>query len=178
MHGFILLVLGPLKMNYNSIVWPWSFWMVAMEVVLFWRTSEPLFRLAWPVGLSRAVAVAIGILPVLNYADLWDGFLSASFYSGRLRDGWLYLSPRGAAEMPKAFQGTLVRETDEYFRLDITQWAIIEMNVPPYAQERVYLDIVAKLEREGVERDHMNLFVRDRQAPWSRSNTFSQVPIP
>ena len=39
MHGFVLLKYGPLGFNYNTVVWPWNLTMIALDLILFWRTE-------------------------------------------------------------------------------------------------------------------------------------------
>jgi hypothetical protein len=85
MHGFILLALGPLVLNRNSVVWPWNIVMALLVIVLFRRTNERVFPdMLWPRWnlIHWAALVLFGIMPVFNFADRWDAYLSAELYSG------------------------------------------------------------------------------------------------
>jgi hypothetical protein len=195
MHGFLLLALGPLGHNYNSIVWPWNFWMFVFVLILFARNrdprsrgrdlkvanKEPILKLAWGTPMGKGIAVLVGVLPILNFAGLWDGFLSASFYSGRLRDAWIYFTPNAYARLPLAMRenNTAIVFTDKLlFRLDVTQWAIQNLNVPPYAEPRCYSILARKLKVAGVPGDEMFLQVRDRPTLAGGKKTFTSMPIP
>lgn len=180
MHGLLLLALGPFGLNYNSIVWPWNFWILTMAYILFLRNPDPVLKAAWTTALGKVVVLLIGIMPAFNFLDRWDGFLSASYYSGRLRDGWLYLSPKGVLHLPIRYSAgnkALVQESPKLYRLDITQWAIGEMNVPPYAEPRIYEEIVRKLRADGVPKEDMLLYVRDRLSPTESKPTYSPVDV-
>jgi len=178
MHGFNLFVLGPLGQNYDSIVWPWNFWIAVMAFCLFFRNDEWLIRTAWASNLGKAIVVLVGILPAFNYFERWDGFLSMSYYSGRLLDAWIYLTPNGAAHLPAAYttdNPALIEDSPGLFRMDITKWAYGRLNVPPYAEPRVYVGLMKRLEAAGVPKKDMTLLLRDRNALSSSAQTYSQV---
>jgi hypothetical protein len=179
MHSSLLFLLGPFGHNYNSSVWPWNFWMLVMAFILFFRNDRSLIRLAWARPTTRAIAVLVGIFPALNFVDCWDGFLSGSYYSGRLRDGWIYFSDVGAERLPAQYStgnSALTQDSTGNYRMDITQWAIATMNVPPYAEPRVYDAILGKLERAGVPRDEMVMYVRERSSLTVPAKAFAIVP--
>lgn len=179
MHGFNLFTLGPLGLNYNSIVWPWNFWMIVIAFALFFRNDQPLLRSAWPSVVGKVIMALMGVMPALNFVGLWDGFLSASYYSGRLRDGWIYLNEDGVRHMPgaylsgnKGFERTQTRS-----RIDITAWAESTINVPPYAEPRMYGALMRKLVAEGVPREDMLLLVRDPMPVTKDDRSYSAFPF-
>jgi hypothetical protein len=57
MHVFILSMFGPLGLNWNNIIWPWTAAMAVLDVLLFSSTQ------AFPGGTSFAVA-GIPITPL------------------------------------------------------------------------------------------------------------------
>ncbi len=164
MHAFLLLALGPWGQNYDSIVWPWNVGVAAMVVALFWRREGAVLPMAWAEPLGKVLLLFFGVMPALNFVDRWDGFLSASFYSGKLRDGWIYLTAKGASRLPMEYrEGNegFVQETPDRFRLDIQRWSMSRLNAPPYAEPRFYAGVVRKLVSQGVPREEMTLVVRD-----------------
>lgn len=181
MHAFLLVALGPFGQNTNSIVWPWNFWTMAMAFILFWGNDLGILSRAWTAPVGKVIVVLVGILPALNYVDRWDGYLSMSYYSGRLLDGWIYLTARGVDQLPARYKlgsPAWVEESPGRFRLNVTRWANDRMNVPPYPEPRVYLSVVERLEQSGVGRAEISLRVRDRNALASSARTFSDVPVP
>jgi hypothetical protein len=176
MHALLLLVLGPLGHNHNSIVWPWNLWMPVLAVTLFWRNGESLLRSAGRLPTVAVIAILVGVMPVLNFLDWWDGYLSASLYSGKLRDAWIYLSEDAAETVSRAYspdRQALVQTKPGEYRLNVTSWGFASLNVPPYAEPRVYRAIVKDFEAKGVPPVEMSLYIRDRVSPTSAARTFS-----
>ena len=180
MHAFLLFALGPLGQDYDSIVWPWNVWAVVLAFVLFRRNDAPVARGAWVAPFGRVALALFGVLPALSFFGLWDGFLSGSFYSGKLRDGWIYLTAEGVSHLPPAYaEGNmgLIEESPLRFRLDIMRWSMSRLNLPPYAEPRAYVGIVRSLERAGVPREDMLLIVRDRPGLFEEEATYSPAEV-
>ncbi|AIE84853.1 hypothetical protein [Fimbriimonas ginsengisoli] len=179
MHAIVLLALGPFGQNYDSIVWPWNFWITVLAVILFARNPAGILRLAWSEPLGKAIVVLVGVMPALNFVGLWDGFLSASFYSGKLRDGWIYLTAEGVRHLPRAYvdgNKGLAQETTNRYRLDILLWSMSNMNAPPYGEPRFYPGIVRRLEQAGVPAQDMTLVVQDPASLTSSKRSVSTMP--
>jgi hypothetical protein len=179
MHASILLALGPFGRNANVIVWPWNVWMPVIAFILLHRNRQPILRTAWSTRVGRAIVILVGVMPALSFAGRWDDPLSASLYSGTLRDGWIYLTEEGASRVPAIYRSgnpAFAEDASGRYRLDITIWAQSALNVPPYAEPRAYRGIMRKLERAGVPRDQMTLLVRDRPRVTSGTRTYSAVP--
>jgi hypothetical protein len=93
MHAFILLCLGPLGHDWNTVVWPWNVAMATFVVLLFWRTGDispkkillPTRRR--PSYLHAVVLVLFAVMPLFGLFGLWDSCLSASLYSGNNERG-------------------------------------------------------------------------------------------
>ncbi|MEZ0325127.1 MAG: hypothetical protein ACAH95_04415 [Fimbriimonas sp.] len=149
-HFALLWVLGPTGHNFNSAVWPWNICMPLLAFTLFFRSSEPLFPLAWSSAVGKVVLVLVGVMPALNLLDLWDDNLSASLYSGRTRDAWLRVEPHVIQEWQVPSSAVIQR--GDFFIVDLPTWALSDLNVPPYPEPRVYRIIA-----QGHE-----LFIRDR----------------
>jgi hypothetical protein len=181
MNALVLLALGPLGQNYDSIVWPWNLWLAIFAVLLFMRENSPVLPLAWSATAGKVVVTLVLILPVLSFFNLWDGFLSSSYYSGKLRDGWIYLNPEGRERLPAAMvrgNSGLVQESEDRYRLDILLWAMSTMNAPPYGEPRYYPGLVKRLEALGVPRKDMLLVVQDPVSLSSGKRSVSSVPVP
>jgi hypothetical protein len=143
MHLFNLLWLGPLGAKYNIIIWPWNMAMCIYLYLLFINNRIISFRSIF-VKWNIIVLIAWGLLPALNFAGLWDNYLSGSLYSGKLPlmaaciDSETALKPYISIADTKGFcpDKSLVK---------LQAWALKELNVPPYPQERVYKKIAKKL---------------------------------
>ena len=143
MHLFNLLWLGPLGANYNIIVWPWNIAMAILLYILFISDKVTLFKPVF-ARLNIVVFIAWGVLPALNIFGYWDHYLSGSLYSGKLP--LMGICTNGAKEF-KPF----LSDTDKYQfcagkpYIKLQSWAMKELNVPPYPQERIYYKIAGAI---------------------------------
>jgi hypothetical protein len=147
MHVALLLILGPTGHDWNSIVWPWNLAMIAMVLVLFWRTGDVGPRsILWPRGClyARAVLLLFGVLPGLHLVGWWDGYLSAALYSGNTMDARLQGGPEQRERLPAEVRPDLA-PSGEGWRLSLTSWSMRELNVPAYPARRVYRRVAEEL---------------------------------
>ncbi len=173
MHASILHAIGPWGHDFNSVVWPWNLAMMAMVGVLFFRQRAGIFRAVARTGLGKAVGLAVGVLPALSFVNLWDDYLSASLYSGRMRYARIVLAEDDALRVAERFglkpvygytpeTPPLYESGPGQFDLDVTMWSYAKRNVPPYPEIR-YLKGVAKALREaGVEPATITVWVTPR----------------
>lgn len=180
MHLLVLLALGPFGQNYDSIVWPWNFWLITIGFALFAGSKDEVLFKTGRLHVGKAMLILVGVMPALNFVSMWDGFLSASFYSGKLRDGWIYLTAEGASHLPSDYvRGNkgLVQEGPDRFRLDILLWSMSQMNAPPYGEPRFYPGIVRHLAQKGVPPGAMILVVQDPASLTDPRRGVSQVRV-
>lgn len=141
MHLLILYAIGPLGINYNSIVWPWNVLMIILLYILFIKNEPAQINFNWLwQGWNKLVLVCWGIMPALNYAGLWDSYLSSRLYSGGLPLMVLCVKDGNEKEELQPY----FSKTDTYnlcngdAMANLQTWAMKEMNVPPYPELRVY----------------------------------------
>lgn len=150
MHFFILILLGPLGLRYNKIVWPWNVAMILYLYTLFLRKNERVFAIK-PMfaGWNKLVFVAWGILPALNFISYWDYYLSSSIYSGRTPKMTICISDTAKCQtLKRFFQYNSSNNCKGSAVINIQRWAMTEMNVTAYAEMRVYKILQTKLEKE------------------------------
>ncbi|MEZ4104638.1 MAG: DUF393 domain-containing protein [Candidatus Paceibacterota bacterium] len=130
--------------SWNSVVWPWNFAIFSMVLILFLRYDSTLGDFLNRIRIKRnilallATAVFI-IMPIGNYFGLVDHYLSWSLYSGRVPTAELKASKDTINDLaPTA-------ELDNREKLPFPTWTITTMNLVPYPQERVFLNIFHKL---------------------------------
>jgi hypothetical protein len=147
MHVVILVCLGPLGHNWNSVVWPWNVASAVLVVLLFWRCRAAPLAILWPPNfpVARVVLLLFGVLPSLNVVDYWDHYLSMSLYSGNIPDAELSLGADAAARLPEHVQPLVTEGDDGRHRLDLDGWCIQELNVPAYPQHRFYLALARRV---------------------------------
>jgi hypothetical protein len=177
MHAMLLIVLGPLGLNTNSVVWPWNALMPILALVAFLRNDDPILAETWHSVTGKIMVALVGIFPALSFVGLWDSYLSASLYSGKTTEAVILLDEEGASEVPPEIQGHIIR-TSGKIGLEITGWSIAELNVPPYPEVRVYEQVAAKLHLMGVRREHMDLVVAEHLDATSSKPQMRSVPVP
>ena len=144
MHVFILGMFGPLGLDWNNIIWPWTAAMAVLDILLFtgkqefsWHDIVWSGRHPYHAGI---LVVFIG-LPLLSFVNLWDSYLSAALYSGNLTEAEIYTNDRGRNSLPERFKAYLVHTSDDTNVLNIQRWAIEDVNVMPYPEVRAYKKI-------------------------------------
>lgn len=141
-HVFILVYLGPLARNSNSVVYPWNFAMCACVFLLFYKTSDPVLnvnRLLPDFRLLFFIALA-WIAPVLNFFGAWDHYLSFSYYSGKANAFYVGLSDEACTYVDARAHRYFVKPpgaTGGVF-LDVNAWSVGELNVPFYPQSHAF----------------------------------------
>lgn len=176
MHLFILVMLGPLGRVTNHAVWPWNIAMIATLWLLFVSRNAPdvalaerLFRGAWWKSVtggrggtlpSRAHALGagmalffFGMLPTLNFVDMWDSYLSFSIYSGMIHNGRIHMVPEDQLLLPPYMK----EQFGEDGGFDPTQWAIRELIAAPYPEPRAMIRMGRELARRA---QHSDVYVQ------------------
>lgn len=172
-HGLTLVDLASLGRDANSVVWPWNFEMPVLAFAVFFRNDEPLFPAAWSSGLGKAALAITGIMPALSFFGWWDDYLSASLYSGTSADAFLLFSEAGAAKIPPNIQPYIQRRPDR-IGIDVTRWALTDLNVPPYPEIRVYRALARRL---AIAPPDMTLLVVERKGLTSTHAEVKVVPF-
>jgi hypothetical protein len=89
------------------------------------------------------VLVAFGLLPALSFVDRWDSYLSFSLYSGNTREATIVIDAADWERLPPFARE--VMETNE--ALDPYYWAMSELGVTSYPEDRIALNIAHTLAR-------------------------------
>jgi hypothetical protein len=156
MHSVILFCLGPWGHAWNTIVWPWNLAMMVFVVVLFARTRpvKP-WQILWPRRclLAPVTLLLLGIMPLFNFFELWDSYLSAALYSSNTPEAEFHISQEVYDRLPEeARVHAQWREVEPEdpdadcpYEMDIVSWSMAEMNVPPNPEPRVFRGIARRL---------------------------------
>ena len=137
MHLFNLALLGPFGLHYNKIVWPWNVLMIILLWMIFIQRNTKT-EFAWK-KISLVVAICWIILPALHVAGWWDSYLSSDLYSGNTAS--MIICVDSIDNQPEArffSKHNSLSVCKNGQQLSIQNWAMSEMNVPVYPEERVY----------------------------------------
>jgi uncharacterized membrane protein YphA (DoxX/SURF4 family) len=149
MHLLILLSLGPTGHSWNVIVWPWN---VAFALLVFYLFFKPKHKknkvkLTFNIQFLRAsVIITFLAMPVLNFFGAGDHFLSAGFYSS-VADTAVFYFPNSEKEKLPASARAHMYANGENAQLILMadHWALKELNVPFYPEERTHVQLAVRL---------------------------------
>jgi uncharacterized membrane protein YphA (DoxX/SURF4 family) len=155
MHLLILVTLGPLVHNWNIVIWPWNIALGLMVYVLFYRSAPMkinLSKLVFPAKIYVISTVLLAsVMPFFGLMGKWDHFLSYGFYSGMpaIPEFYLPMAERGLLPA-SSINSQYLSDDKKTCYLQIDTWAMDEMNVPLYPEERIYFEVAKKLAVETV----------------------------
>jgi hypothetical protein len=162
---------GPLGLNWNNVVWPWTATMAVFDVLLFSRETEFGWRdLLPPRPDPRQIAALalFAVLPALSFFNLWDSYLSSALYSGNLTEAQIYVSDIGAASASSSVKSHLVHTSPNTNVLNLQRWAIEDLNVTPYAETRVFKAIARNVCGGLGDHNQLVLVVKEQRLFFSR----------
>jgi len=168
MHGFVLLVFG-FVYRWNSVIWPWNVVMMALLVLLFWNTDFSFLQVIWanPLRFQKFALLLFGLLPALSFFGWWDSYLSASLYSANIPMANIFMSHQVKNQLPQRIQ-RYVKQLPEGDVLKIQDWALGELNVPPYPAARVYRALGAEICRYSHNSPDVMLVLQEKDTLLSK----------
>jgi len=158
-HVFILVYLSPLGIDSNTVVYPWNFAMIGIVFVLFYGTTER-FALVQYIRSNYRVSIVIlfaWILPALNFAGLWDNYLSFAYYSCKTSTYYIVVSDAHADKLDKRLSEFFIHEKTVQGgkMINISQWSLRELNVPLYPEHRAYKKVTKMFCGYGIPEDQL-----------------------
>lgn len=176
MHLLILLLLIPLKVN--SVVWQWNLAMGSFVFILFWKSEESSAReilLPRKLGYQALVLLLFGIMPLFNFLNLWDSYMSAALYSGNLPVAVIHVSEPARNRMPPNIQQHVQpSRTDDGFLINPTQWSLAELNVPDYRERRIFMGLTRKLCGYAETAGELKLTIYEKPNRWNGTRNTRQ----
>lgn len=154
-HAFILLLLSPLGINYNSVVWPWNIFMVIMSVLLFANENANLMAnfknnfQQWHLKMGFFVFI---FLPLLGLFQLWPSYFSFQLYSGKSKYSKVFLGEKINDRIPQKIKTEFQVNTEERI-INCSAWAYFEMNVLPFPSQMVAKSHIDFFEKYAQEND-------------------------
>ena len=156
-HFFILLYLSSSGTSHNFIVYPWNTAMTIFVIFLFYGTNNKVF--VWPLEklkmriLNFSIVLLIGVLPILNFFNFWDNYLSFSLYSDKLNLYYIAIEEKELLKIDKRYSSYFVeiKGMKGGQIIDVNKWSFSELNVPFYPERRVFKSLSKTFCRLGIE---------------------------
>jgi hypothetical protein len=155
----------------NSVVWAWNVALVLIVLTLF-RHGDASIRRAFAVrGASsmsvrvvQVLAVACTVLPVLSFWGFWDAYLSGALYSGNTAVAVVRVEGETYERLPGAAKRQVFETKSGERMLPLFEWAMSELNVPPYPEPRVYRQIARQVCKLAGDESRVELMVKETPA--------------
>ncbi len=150
--------------HWNSVIWPWNIAMMALLFILFWKTDFSFRQVIWenPFRLQKVALLVFGVLPFLSFFGLWDSYLSSSLYSANVPLAYIWMGKTVKTQLPLQIQRYVKMQPGGNDLLKIQDWALGELNVPPYPAARAYRAVGAELCRYSHNSPEVMLVVHEK----------------
>jgi len=150
MHIFVLLLLSPTGINYNSIVWPWNTSMILFLYIVFIQGN--IIQISFPYlwkGFNKIHFFYLGILPLFCFFGWYDSFLSFNLYSGKSKKLEICIENEETALEYNSFFSKKGDNCKSQKSIKINNWSLREMNIITYPEDRVFLGIIKKFKERN-----------------------------
>jgi len=180
LHGFALLLLGPLGHDYNWVVWPWNLAMIALAWTLF--ADDPAARA--PLTISgtmtalRRSSVALvftglfGLLPALSFIGRWDSSFSFALYSESQAAANVFVTPAFAERLPphlrrylRAYDVAFDPQHQGSLLFEFQRWCYDDLRVPAFAEPRGYRGMFQHLRAYAPTPPDLRMIIGPRAGP-------------
>jgi hypothetical protein len=88
-------------------------------------------------------------MPLLSFTGHWDAYLSGALYSGNIKAAVIGLPEAAVARLPDAARPHVVRNRAGATVLDVHEWSMDELGVPPYPEDRVFRAVAREVCRRA-----------------------------
>ncbi len=130
MHACLLLL------TQGAISRTWNIAMAAAVVILFWKAQETAPRVLFGRNpFHIGMVLLFGFMPLLSFFGLWDHSLFP------VNRGTIYISQKLYHKLPASIAAEARVETPEIASIDIHDWSMHELKVPPYAEIRIFKSV-------------------------------------
>jgi len=144
MHLLTLTILGPFGINYNSSVWSWNLVMMVYLYLIGIRLHDVQFKtiISRTPIVNIPVVLLLVVMPIVGLIGWWPHFLSFSLYSYKAKQ--LVISIDEDSQNYKLFEPfyeskkTYKWANRNSRQLILHNWAMNEMNTPPFPEEAYY----------------------------------------
>jgi hypothetical protein len=141
LHLYIIVLLSPMGLDWNAVVVPWNFAMIALVWAFHSATSVERTSLYSPVFVAMIGLALIG--PVLNYWGLWPETFSWKMYSNTQPEATLSYE-KGIPPCPN--MAVIWRKKAQQNRhLLLDDWAMDNLGTPPFNHLQLYQTIARRV---------------------------------
>lgn len=144
MHLFILVLVSPIGVNYNSIILPWNALMIILILIVFYNNDSKLSFNNLIMGFNKILFIILGILPFFCFLGLYDNFFSFNLYSGSMKYFRICVDDNKISTEYKPYFTKNKSNCGTKKVISGNDWSLKEMNVVIYPEVRFYKGIIKK----------------------------------
>lgn len=149
MHIFILALITPIGINYNSIVWPWNVAMILFILIAFYNATSRISYKDLVEGYNKIYFLLLGVLPFFCFVGLYDNFLAFNLYSGTTKHFSICVDEKKVSQAYRPYFSNNIKICGEYRTISGNNWALKEMNIVIYPEERFYKGLIKKWKQKN-----------------------------
>jgi hypothetical protein len=144
MHLFILLLLTPIGLNYNAIIWPWNAVMIIFIFIVFYNNNPTISFKNLLKDYNKIPFILIGILPLFCFLGFYDNYFSFNLYSGNLKYFKICVDENQINAEYKPYISKNSVSCGAKKVIFGNEWSLKEMNVVILPEVRFYKGIIEK----------------------------------
>lgn len=151
MHLIIALIFGPTGLNHNIIIFPWNLAMIMLVGVMFYKRTESGFDLMFFRSKRNIVTfIFVGVMPIFCFFGKWDDYLSFNLYSGNIKTLVICVEDVDGYPELKQYKSSrkIYRFCNDTYLINATNWALDELKVAVYPEERVFEKLQESFEQK------------------------------
>ncbi|RZJ29640.1 MAG: DoxX family protein [Flavobacterium sp.] len=136
MHILIVIALSPFGIGYNEVIIPWNIAMAFLIPIVFGSGELSLQIKMLKNPLNSIVFIIAGLLPLLGLFGYWDNYLSFNLYSGS--ENLLVVCSGNPQLSVYQTKSRHFQFSSNHPSIDANKWALDELKVPIYPEERTF----------------------------------------
>jgi len=145
MHIFILILIGPLGLDYNSVVWFWNFLLI---FILFLLYVLPMENPDHTMVLKNSYWIVLWFLmPVFSFFGSWYQYFSFNLYSGKGYQMYICIHQQNNQLKP-FFEPENNELCGDQPSINLQNWAMSEIKSAPNPELEVYRKIGVFLKKK------------------------------
>jgi len=179
MHAALFFLIGPWRNPWNAGAWAWNLASGFIVFILFFRTENIAAKeIIFPKHGEKyfaygAAMIFFGILPGLNFINIWDSSASFNVYSGNVARGEIYVNKSAVKEFPAGIQKYIDASSGSlgsYYFLDLNAWSENELRAEPYPAPRIFKDITRSLCSYAASGTDVRLVIHEKLSLFEEPN--------
>ncbi|SMP31248.1 hypothetical protein [Chryseobacterium profundimaris] len=144
MHLCILIFIGPIGLQYNSVVWPWNLAMIFILLIVYLNPIKFSYK---TVFANSYWLILWFIMPVLSLFGSWYQYFSFNLYSGKGDQMYICL-----LDNKKEFKPYFESSNSTFCKgkptVNLQNWALKEIKSAPIPEAEIYGKIAVYLKRK------------------------------